>query len=687
MKRSIWDVGEIIGMSKRAFCFLLGAIGLILFMLLFVKIEIWDDIPSYATHAGNYDEEQFIYNWPEKVTIEQKFRCERDFDFITLSMSNHDQNIEGKTIIQVDEVETGETVYYGEADNTQIRYGEYIKIPFVNGGEGKKDYVVSLYQTELGDVQPGIFGYQVEKEEGAVINGEKSKYAISLGIHSYTSLYKGMVIFAFSFVTVMLLLCLEGIRRKWSEEKMFLCMAIPLGVAYLSILSINPVHDGSTHLAKVYQYSNRMLGWDKYEHIGHVYLRGDEKECFDGMSSEVYRENEQAQMFWETYQDFGIKTSDKTLLESRGYRETGASSFWEYFPGIMGMSFGRIIGGSARLNIFLAKLFFYAFYIGVCWLAIRVSPRLKASLSFVALLPMAIYQATGITYDSTVVASAMILFGLWMKARETGLGKRGWLCAIFFAYILGCCKGGIYSLILGLFILVPEGNLGGKKRKYIFCVLVWMVALLGIGMTSINAYLPYVKNILGVSDTAENVIMESVGTEVIETVPGKDVTAYGIMYIFNNPVQCAKLLFHSFLEKMDYIGGVIGYRMAWSDELTPWFVIGIFAVSLLISAIHDRVSGKETNIRLKDRVACVIFVGIELVAFHLIMLIETPAGSAVISGVQGRYFIALLPAFLFVLIDRNKYKPEYMSHKLFMGYGIGHLLYFGYYMKIFLGIK
>ena len=60
---------------KRSLLFVLMAILLLLFVCLFVKLEIWDGIPEYATHIGNRDDEQFIYNLEEDVVIQQEFTC------------------------------------------------------------------------------------------------------------------------------------------------------------------------------------------------------------------------------------------------------------------------------------------------------------------------------------------------------------------------------------------------------------------------------------------------------------------------------------------------------------------------------------------------------------------------------------------------------------------------------------
>ena len=677
---------------KRNLLFILMAFFVLLFVCLFVRLEIWNGIPEYATHIGNRDDEQFIYNLEEDVVIQQEFTCDRPFDFITLSFSDHDQTIQGKTIIQIDEKDTGEKIYYGEIENSSIHYGEYVKIFGGSGGQAGKTYLLTLYETDTEGTLLGIFGYLAEEGKGALVNGMRSEYAVSLGMHTETNLFKKLVVFITVLLVIMLLLCLGATwKRGGKEENLFLCIALPLGVAFLCLLSINPVHDGATHLAKVYQYSNMLLGWDEdaLARSGYVYLKEDEKEYFDRLYRKNFCENEQAQISWEIYEDFGNDATNMPLLKSHEYRETATSSVWEYFPGILGMSLGRLLGGSARVNLLLTKIFFFLFYISVCYYSIRVAPKLKTGIAFTALLPMALYQATGITYDSVVIAVMLIIIALWLKARENVLLKREWFCLIVLAYIIGCCKGGFYSIVLLLFFTVPAINIGSKKKKalLIFCLL--GAAVIAVLVTSFRVYQPYLQGIFGIQEVGavlEEPTQKETTTDnqtIVEFIPEQGTIAYGIMYIVREPLQCAKLIFHTLWDKMDYyMGSLIGYRMAWSDRTTPWFIVVAFYI-LLCMGILETSEKKNGVLRLKERIGCAILIGMEIVAFHLLMLIETPIGNKVINGVQGRYFIAWIPVILLLCFDKIVVVKTQNMGKIFLLYGFVEVMYFLDFLTVF----
>ena len=107
-------------------------------------------------------------------------------------------------------------------------------------------------------------------------------------------------------------------------------------------MSVNVVHDGGTHLAKAYHYSNVLLGWDEKDASSYVYLKTDEAKAFDEIYVNYRRENEVAQHFWDTLDEFDNRAADNQLVMSHEYRGTSASSFFEYFPGVIGLTLSLI---------------------------------------------------------------------------------------------------------------------------------------------------------------------------------------------------------------------------------------------------------------------------------------------------------------------------------------------------------
>lgn len=651
--------------------------------------EFSGNIPDYATHIGHADEEQFIYYLSDSTMIEQTFESPRDFDFATLNFSDHDTTIPGKTFLVVAEVESGQVVEYQEINNAEIHYGTPVTF-LKEGGKGGISYSLTITFEEMGEQGLGIYGRVAEDgSKAATINGEESAYAVGIGTHSYTERFKILTAVVFLILSLMLFFVMVLVSKtKLAEEYLFLGIAIPLGIVFLTFLSGNVVHDGATHLAKVYHFSNVLLGQAEWDNNNYVYLQPDEAENFSKFSDDLYRENEVAEQFWDVSENFWKRGEENGLVRSSEFRGTNASSIFEYLPGVLGMTLGRLLGGSVSLNILLAKICFLAFYVMMAFWAIRISPYFKAAIAFVALLPMGLYQAAGITYDSVVIAIGLVLLAYFFRARAFPL-KRYEICTLLgLSAVLGCLKGGFYLPLLLIFFAVPSGRQGGKKKKWALffgCIIAGGVAML---ICFSYAYWSMLTRILGsgMSEAATEAVNIAETTSVVETVPGTETISYGIAYFFKEPAGFLELFIRTVIQRAEfYLGGALGYRMAWTDRTVNWIVLLMFC--LLLGGVTSRVEGQtEPAVSLKERGLVAGIVLLEFLGFHILMLLETPINAPVINGVQGRYFIVLIPLLLFMVYQRKKEYSYSGIRRMFFFYAIAECFYMYDFMKIFLGI-
>lgn len=659
-------------------------------LVLLGKTELGGKIPDCVTHMGHEGEEQFIYYLTDADVVEQEFSSPKDFDMLSLHFSDHDQNIPGKSFFSVIEKESGKQIYYEEKANPNIHYGELVKLEL--SGRAERVYVLTIRFEGMGDKGLGIFGFQAaESEEGALVNGSRINYSVAIGSYTSTERFRVLVYFIFVMMVMILftsviLVTVTGVK----EEYLFLGIAVPVGIALLMFLSVNVVHDGVTHLAKVYHYSNVLLGKGGEDSYGCVSLKDDEAEVFAELFEENHTENDVLTMYWNTAEQFKDKSADGQRTLSDEYRETSASSIWEYFPGVMGMTLGRVIGVSPRFNILLAKMCFFAFYVGMVFWAIRLAPCFKTVIAFAGLLPMSLYQASGITYDSIVMALCLMITALFLKARVKALRRREGILLMALAAVLGCCKGGFYLLFLGLFALVPAESAGGRKRKWGIFGGSLAAGTFGMLVTSFNTYIFMLSRIFqkaeGTAGLGDSGVV-SVNT-FIEMIPEKHVAAYGIGYAFQNISGFVKMMIATLADNMEaYVGGLVGYRMAWSDGLINWLIIFAFLILLWLAASQNgEAAGERMAVRMPERLGFLLLFGIEVLGFHLLMLIETPVGSETINGVQGRYFLAWVPVVLLAAYSGRRSCDSEGRRRLFVYYSIAEVMYLYAFLKIFLGI-
>ena len=99
---------------------------------------------------------------------------------------------------------------YSEKENTDIRYGVPLEIVFP--GTGNHSYRVKVTAMDTGEEAIGFYGYLPEEgEQTALVNGEKSDYALSIGIHIYSDLFTRLlyIILAIAFAGLFILCFFE----------------------------------------------------------------------------------------------------------------------------------------------------------------------------------------------------------------------------------------------------------------------------------------------------------------------------------------------------------------------------------------------------------------------------------------------------------------------------------------------
>lgn len=173
------SIKENITKYRPAYLFtaLVGTVAILL-MVMF-KFDLGGKVLSYASHATNRDEEQIVHDFTAGMKIEQEFSSYEDFDFITLSFSDHDVSLQGKLVVQVTEGDN--ILIYEERDVSHIHYSIPMEISFRDAGGGKADtaYRITLQSVEADETALGVFGYKTETNR-ALINGEESEYGRSM---------------------------------------------------------------------------------------------------------------------------------------------------------------------------------------------------------------------------------------------------------------------------------------------------------------------------------------------------------------------------------------------------------------------------------------------------------------------------------------------------------------------------
>ncbi len=689
-------VNDIFSYIKEKATVIVISVMVIMGILLVSKVYLEDRIPDHTTYLGHADEEQFIYNLTDDDVIIQEFASPHDFDYATLHFSNHEQRIEGKTYIKVEKVYDDTLITYLELDNPSITYDEYVKLDFGGGGVKDELYRITISFEGMGEQGLGIMGYEYPGSFLPPCN-LSLLYAVAVGTHSSTYKFQ---LFARIMVFYLCLVVLWGIyvfgKENWKAEQRFLAIAIPMGVFFLMFPAINPVYDGGHHLYTSYHYSNFLFreAQDDVEN-DIISLTEDENTIFffgyqdkidfhtdDIMLNQAYLFGKHFSLFsnnvnWVSYKSDGI-TYDASIME--------------YFPAIIAISICRFFHLGAYPELWIAKLFGMSFYIGLCYVAIRITPVKKDLLSFVSLIPMSLCTAAGISYDTIISSVCLLLTAMFIYCHYGIFNVKHLIALGICCFILGEDKGGVYLLLPLAFLTIPKTLESISTKRYRIWIIGVISGLLGILPTIINVYMKQIQNAFldGLASTQKYYDVASIDTHTnlvgfITHYRLQNGSLISIRDVISNPLSMIKMIIISIIEQADdLLGQAMGNRVSFAETRTSWLIIiGLISI-ILLSAMQQMEGEKVLCIRMVSKIWIIVLLFVQIFGLYIIMLVtETGEYDLVVNGVQGRYFIPWIALTLLVLsnkqliIKHSAVKYEYLVYTLvFCCYGISYLIRF-----------
>lgn len=625
------------------------------------RVYLKERIPDYVTLVSERNERQVIHDLTDQYVVEQHFSCDWDFDFITLEFSDHEQEMTGKTILEISDV-AGNVVGYEEIGSDRIHYGSPVRLTFLNaeGGRAGETYTLRIMQQGAGETALGLYGYVAEAEtDAAFANGEIQPWAVGIGIHVHTDMLHMLV-------RVMLLISVAGLcvtvymsqTEKMTDEKLFLTVAIPFGICMLLFLCDNNVADYQAHYGKTYQCTNFFLGLSDRDTAGSTYMRledlnnGQDKNYFRDPAREAWVVLED--WTWFAQQD-GMKGSSSFFAPASG------GTLLAYLPNVLGMTLGRLLNLGTYPMVYLSRIFGFVTYLAICYWAIRKTPVLKTAFALTAALPVSLSNAAGITYDTMTISATLLMCAYIFLWWERDLKKTEWVALGMATIFVGACKGGVFLPVILLLLPVPKSRYHLTRRKILMAG-----CLMGAGFICfLTKYGGYLKSALRITAS-----------------PEAFTGMYGSGYCFAYPLSFIKMMFLTVYEMGDkYIGQIIGQRLGWSGADTEWGIIISFLILLWTAAI--RKEGEEVSIKGK-RIYITFLLLAEFVGMHIVLMSMTSIGSETVWGVQGRYFVALLPLLLLICRENGLLREKRSGNKLYIGYSVTWLVYlFSYIDKTF----
>ena len=429
------------------------------------------------------------------------------------------------------------------------------------------------------------------------------------------------VIMALSLVCIILTL-LMVFRKNTSLEKSFFVVATSLGIIYCIVLTPLSIPDEYFHYNSAFRLSNILCF--QWEDVGTADAR-----YFD--FHDITPHVNSTTSYRRIYHDFFsvLPKGDGKKIDLGGL----ISYPFMVLPPAIGISIGRILNLNFLMTYYMGRLTNLLFYIGCIYFAIKKAPRFKLLLFMVGIMPMALHQAASYSYDSYINGMAMLLIAYILEAIESNksMNFRKLLPIAIIGMLLAPAKN-VYSPLLLLLFLIPQRLFSSKKRFYLSLGVIFLCASTMVLLFQLRA----IATVALPDGTSLN--WEG----------GINYTVYDILH---NPVKTIYIFLNTF--SMSIWGwflqciGLSFSGLTMNNE--DWSII-VYGVLMLISCF--RYEGEKV---IKGIERCVYlitcFISVSLVMLSM-MLAWTSNTHDVILGIQGRYFIPVIPLFFMSLNNR-----------------------------------
>ena len=320
----------------------------------------------------------------------------------------------------------------------------------------------------------------------------------------------------------------------------------------------------------------------------------------------------------------------------------GASGYSPIMYAFSGMSLKLTKNFDENVQFYTGRFVNLLVWIILIAFAIHITPVFKWAFFLCALFPMSIYEGMSYSADSFSNAFAFLYFAYLFKliyGDRVFSYKRDLPVLIMMSLIGALCKGLVVQSFLTLLIPI-------KKNKYPICIGIILISLLVSVLWSSN-------NFIALAENADN--------------------DFNRHFIMSHPIMHLKMILNTYLKYFpNFLGHMVG-KLGWQKiflsrvvyVLTYLAVIGTF---LFIP--------EKAKIKLSHKVLAFLLIIFYLISTASLMFCMCNGPNEMyIAGMQGRYFISILPL-AFLILGHNFSKIRYDNFKVIIcGYTFFLLVY------------
>jgi uncharacterized membrane protein len=297
-----------------------------------------------------------------------------------------------------------------------------------------------------------------------------------------------------------------------------------------------------------------------------------------------------------------------------------------YFPNAAGVLIGKPFE-NPLIGFYLARIFGAVFFVVAMVIAIRLTPgQFRPPLYLYAILPTVLHQVSAVSYDAVQLSLFPLTYAYLTRfiTQEGPIPRRDLF--IFAALIIWNIqvRGVTYLPIALLFFAVRPFKIHAVPRQYLMAAGAFAAVVLATTVVSSLVYLPNV----------ESAPLD--GSEGIR--PGEQVR-----FVINHPWDFLMACYNAMNHQGEWMIKQSMAAFGWIDTSMNWFPYFalLFAAGAIFYFMVDRAERLMSPVQIAAVLGAVLFTSLWI--FFSLYAVWSNVGADEVQGVQGRYFVGLMP--------------------------------------------
>lgn len=465
----------------------------------------------------------------------------------------------------------------------------------------------------------------------------------------------------------------------WPLHRRYALLAAGLGLVFCLVLPPYAAPDEQFHINQAFSGATRLATWLDFDgwHLSAVPLATTFRRPSD-QNARIEEQNTTV-FTWQAVSEECFTLSPDAFGSYAQYDEPQADVGDElYFFSTLGVFLGFILHLGFVPTLFLGRLANLAAYTLLTAWAVKRSPVAKPVFAAAGLLPMSLHLAASFSRDSLLLGLAFLYTALCLEgafgagaAAAAPLPRRQLLLTAAVGLLLAPAKS-VYLPLCGLCLLIPAARLGRRGRAKLagFLAACLLVFALSGARYAIAEFLQ--QAIPAAQQPEAELVAELPGAGGADTGSGElsagavdpDSICFSAAYILAHPGLTLQLLLRSMTQNADhYIKTLVGGKLSYYSLDLGWgWVVACYL--LLAAACRAAEGGGRPGAaagaemlpapgearriaRARALAGLLALASAGLVVLGCVSW--TPTYYETIYGLQGRYFLPVLPAALLAL--------------------------------------